>query len=764
MRRHTQSATVIAVILALATSIQATVAFVDGRLPIGGDGITWDTAHKYLQDALTAARAPGNDITEIWVATAAYTPDRDTLNPNGTGDRTATFQLLSGIAVRGGFAGGEDPAAFNLADRDFQANPTILSGDLASDDGPGFSNNTENSYHVTTGSGTDQTAVLDGFTITGGNANGAYPDNCGAGMYNASGSPTLANCVFSANVTSTVNSQDADMAGGAGMFNNSGNPTLTNCLFSGNAATCPVPTGVPAYGAGMLNNLSSPTLIDCTFHSNVATSVQHALAGGMLNVSSHPTLTNCAFIENAATGRSHYVANGGGLYNSSSNPVLTGCTFNRNSSSDACGALYNCCDSSPTLADCAFVENSAPRDGGALITSTSSTATLTNCAFISNSTNGDGGAIQMRSGAAILTNCVFDRNSARGAGGAISGARAKRLTLTNCTIVGNTATYTGGGIDSPIISATLTNCIAWANTAPQLSGMFAVTHSCIQGGWSGTGNIDLDPMLASVADGDFRLQPGSPCIDAGNNAALPAGITTDFAGLLRFLDDPAITDCQYAPDTCGEAPVVDIGAYEYAWNGDDDGDGIPNASDNCPFVPNPDQLDTDGDHMGDLCDPDDDNDTIPDISDNCPTVPNLNQDDLDNDGLGDVCDDDIDGDGVLNAQDNCPRASNPDQADGDRDGLGDACDQCPDTSPGRPVDAYGCNAFIPGDFDDDADVDLTDFAHLQLCLMGNMAVQTDPNCQNAKLTNDDFVDADDVAVFMRCMSGSGVPADPACAE
>ena len=130
---------------------------------------------------------------------------------------------------------------------------------------------------------------------------------------------------------------------------------------------------------------------------------------------------------------------------------------------------------------------------------------------------------------------------------------------------------------------------------------------------------------------------------------------------------------------------------------DTDGDGIPNEDDNCAFVPNPNQLNSDTDTLGDACDSDDDNDGVNDNTDNCPLVSNANQLDSDHDGIGNVCDlspfdKDEDNDGVENEDDNCAFVPNPNQEDFDNDGLGDACD--PD------IDNDGVpNEDDPDDFD-----------------------------------------------------------------
>ena len=250
--------------------------YVDDSASGLNDGTSWTNAYTSLQSALLETVAG----QVVWVGQGIYEPTTGT-------DRTVSFVLKNGVSIYGGYTGvgTPDPNARNVI-----SYPSILSGDIGI---VGYT--ADNSYHVVVGNNTNSTAVLDGFTITSGNAIGS--NYSGGGMYNSSGSPTLTNCTFTAN--------SAGQNGG-GLYNLSSSPTLTNCTFTGNSAT---------HGGGLYNYLSSPTLTNCTFTANSA----GQYGGGLHNYYSSLTLTNCTFTGNSASN------GGGGLHNSSSSPTLTNC-------------------------------------------------------------------------------------------------------------------------------------------------------------------------------------------------------------------------------------------------------------------------------------------------------------------------------------------------------------------------------------------------------------------------------------------------------
>jgi hypothetical protein len=159
-----------------------------------------------------------------------------------------------------------------------------------------------------------------------------------------------------------------------------------------------------------------------------------------------------------------------------------------------------------------------------------------------------------------LINCEIAKNSAYH-GGALYCDNYSDPTLINCTIVGNTAESDSGGVFCDSSSPDLLNCLLWENSgnAIFLSGasLPSVDYSCIQGGFDGTGNVELDPMFVDVGSGDYRLQIGSPCIDSGdadNWSMIPPDtfFSGDLLGRFRVWDG----------DGDGN-PIVDMGAYEF---------------------------------------------------------------------------------------------------------------------------------------------------------------------------------------------------------
>jgi parallel beta-helix repeat protein len=498
------------------------------------DGTSWDDAYTYLQDALADANSAEKPV-EIRVAQGMYRPDRSSTEPNGTGDRTATFQLINGVTIKGGYAGprmslsGADPNA-----RDIEFYETILSGDLNGDDievsDPCYLSTeptrAENSYHVVTGSGTEPNAILEGFTITGGNANVFNVNDSGGGMYNYRGSPTIRNCTFSSN-----SAGNDSIGGGGGMYNMYSSPTLTNCTFSGNSAY-----HGDSVGGGMSNGKSSPTLTNCTFSRN---------SGGIMNWYGSSTLVNCTFIENT-----------GGIHHYGSNLTLTNCTFRGNNGLGMGGW------------------------GGSY--------TLINCIISRNLSSRSGGGFWNNGGDVTLTNCTFSGNLARDTGGGMYNKDSSPR-INNCTFTGNSA-ETGGGIYNKESNPRLSNCILWANSSGEIflddKSSASIVYSDVQGGWKGLGNIDAEPMFvdsgrwedandpniivepndpnASWFDGDYHLKSEgwrwdtqrkvwtwddvtSPCIDAGNPGCALGN------ELLSVPDDPN--------NEWGENLRINMGAY-----------------------------------------------------------------------------------------------------------------------------------------------------------------------------------------------------------
>ncbi len=250
---------------------KATVWYVKADATGGNNGTSWTDAYTDLQSALTTA-VNGD---EIWVAAGTYKPTPGT-------DRTVSFALNDGVGLYGGFAGTETARS----QRDPTANVTTLSGDIGT---PGDS--TDNSYTVVSAaSNVTSSAVLDGFTVTQGRADGSgHTSGGGFRQFSLTTSfPTISNCIFSNNYAADFGAGVAINSPATVGFGATG--TFTKCRFINNLAPN---SGI---GGGAWLDDIRPTLINCVFQGNVA-----VYGGGMAadDISAMP-LTNCVFQNNSA--------------------------------------------------------------------------------------------------------------------------------------------------------------------------------------------------------------------------------------------------------------------------------------------------------------------------------------------------------------------------------------------------------------------------------------------------------------------------------
>ncbi|OIN55800.1 beta strand repeat-containing protein, partial [Arsenicibacter rosenii] len=298
----------------------------------------------------------------------------------------------------------------------------------------------------------------------------------------------------------------ADQQGG-GLRLVSSTVVVANCRFTGNQAA--------ADGGGVFVNGGSPQFTDCMADNNTATTG----AGMGHRISNGSQLTNCTFSENRASG------DGGGFYTSQSNAmVVTGCRFMSNTAAVGAGmweANYNV-SARTSLIRSRFVNNAATNKGGGLFVDGAG-RTVTNCLFIRNTAANKGGGVN-------LNNTGHPDNY-----------------FWNCVWSGNTAPV-GAWVNNDNAGSRIHNAIAW-NNSPSGMGTPDYTYvfdSDIQGGFTGKGNLAVDPLFADAANGDFRLVPCSPLIDrGGSDSDLSAVGSVDLAGSARV-----------------QGHFIDMGAYE----------------------------------------------------------------------------------------------------------------------------------------------------------------------------------------------------------
>lgn len=346
---------VTATLLVLSSTTSAQTLYVDAGLTTGADdGSSWANAYRG-QVALTVALLDSVAGQDIFVAEGVYRPS--------VGTRAVSFPLKTGVGIYGGFAGGESSLALRPA---FGANPSVLSGDLAGNDTP-LGNRIDNSYHVIYAVDTDASAILDGFEIYGGNANGNFNLDVGAGIFVlGSGSPTIQNCLFRDN---------RSRFGGGAAYLSGSSPKFFRCSFEDNLA---------GSSGGAVNIVSGGAIVfdGCTFRGN------HALRGGALEIftTGEVRVLNSLFVGNVAT-----AGRGGGLWlGSSGQSIVSNCTIVGNSAPASVGGGIRVVGSSSILRNLILWDNEGASGTHAFANQVSGASDLRNSIIEGNLSSANG--------------------------------------------------------------------------------------------------------------------------------------------------------------------------------------------------------------------------------------------------------------------------------------------------------------------------------------------------------------------------------------
>ncbi len=434
------------------------------------DGSSWADAYTSL-----AAALQNTTEGEVWVAAGTYVPGTDTLD---------VFTPASGVALYGGFAGTESA----LEERDVEANPTVLSGDLAGDDLPREleTNRSDNSLHVFyIDSLFTAPVIIDGFTVRGAQANASSDLD----VYYYRGSAIFAlstvevrNCHFTENFAHgpTIYLLDEGTSGsvienslfdynesldrGAGMYTlRCSDLTISNCEFSNN---------VTNRGAVYIRDGFNATITDCLFENNENPG---GYGGGMWVWHNSGIISNCDFINNTA-------GNAAGIYLDFRNItenfdpsqlIIDNCNFEGNVTTGYGGSGIFAFNSSFTLTNSTFRDGVAPNSAAAIYFGNDPfVANIENCEFLGNSGSFAGAIANYASfGEISFKNCTFRNNSVGNGGGALSVGFQGHSTVEDCLFEENMANY-GGAIflQNDTSSITIRNTSFIGNIADGSSG------------------------------------------------------------------------------------------------------------------------------------------------------------------------------------------------------------------------------------------------------------------------------------------------------
>ncbi len=578
-----------ALVTVISHSVGGSTWYVNGSVPQSGDGTSWATALRTIQNGMNKA----SDGDTVLVAQGTYVQNIDFKGKN--------------IVLRS-----TDPL-----------NPDVVADTIIDGNAAGS---------VVSFAGTeDETCVLDGFTIRNGKAafgggirgrmrdaqthatlrNNRVIENSagrGGGVYDCDG--LIENNLIADNVAEGAVLQGTVYGDGAGLYRCDGvirSNTITRNSTRGGG--CPTLPCVYSDGGGL-------TYCNGIIENNVITENTADRGGGLLGCN--------GTIRNNTVSDNHVNREGGGL--AYCDATIEGNTISDNSAPDEGGGLAYCdgiirnnlvsdnfvvgpqgfgvhggafSDCDGAIQNNTVTGNSAFH-GGAM---TFCDGTIEGNTITGNTARGNGGALYYCQG--IIQNNVFSTNSAASDGGALNscwgaiqnnlviansaggfggGLAVCRGSIQNNTVVGNSAAHTGGGLYN--CRGTIGNCILWDNTASadaQVSLSSTPFFSCIQD-WTGSGEGNIAPASPGFADipgGDYHLGSDSPCIDAGANYYW-------FVWPQRDLD----RNCRLA----GES--IDMGCYEYGATPDTDGDLLSDLEESAA-VTSPQYPDSDGDGLRD---------------------------------------------------------------------------------------------------------------------------------------------------------------------
>jgi hypothetical protein len=388
-------------------------------------------------------------------------------------------------------------------------------------------------------------------TVTG---NGNLQSESG-GIYNTVGTVTISGCIFSGNTASN---------GGGIWCSQCPTVTITSCTVNGNNASggggirvgycsnltiqgLTIQNNTATYAGGLTVNNSSGLISNTQITGNSSTT-----AGG-LNITA---CTSLLAENNTISGNTGGCSGGANLDTSQidmTGNTITGNFGGANGFNDAGGVYVTDCTGA--IAFNLFANNASYGYGGGVRVESASVQVINNT-FTGNTAAANGGGIEWDGGAGVIANNLFAHNTAQyGAG--VTLAYEPDATFVNNTVVDNTATLAIGGINIYESNPTITNDIIAFNIGGGLSSYMAgqgvLSNNCVYGNTGsdyasvtpGQNDITKDPQFVNRATGDYRLLVISPCIDAGNDAAVDP-TWTDLAGLPRI-----------------HGLHVDIGAYEF---------------------------------------------------------------------------------------------------------------------------------------------------------------------------------------------------------